>query len=243
MEFITLDTITTDLLNIIRGANVSSSEPISKRQLEEWVHEYRALLLKRDMDKGKVPNPDYIQEINQLRLEAVDLAGEDVTSFGIETGYFMFKSTLEVPKTLDLNFKSGFMYIGTPAGDELQFVPESRIRWQRYKKYTMDDPLVFLRNGHLYAKHSEPIEYLTIRGIFEIPSEVSRFINPITNQPYFDLSSKYPIPANMVPTLKEMILQKEMGMESQAFSDITNDAAHGVSAPTPDIKYTQYNRG
>ena len=64
ISFITLNTITTDLLNIIRGAQVTQSEPISKRQLEAWVHQYRALLIKQEMDKGKMPNPDYIQTLH-----------------------------------------------------------------------------------------------------------------------------------------------------------------------------------
>ena len=38
MEFVTLRTFTSDLLNIIRSSNVSSSETISIRQLEDWGH-------------------------------------------------------------------------------------------------------------------------------------------------------------------------------------------------------------
>ena len=68
IEFVTIDTIVSDLLNIIRGAQVTQSEPISKRQLEAWIHQYRALLIKQDMDKGKMPNPDYIQTIQDMIL-------------------------------------------------------------------------------------------------------------------------------------------------------------------------------
>ena len=63
INFTTLNTITTDLLNIIRNFDVSRSETISKRQLEMWVHQHRAILLKQDIDKDKLPNPDYIQSI------------------------------------------------------------------------------------------------------------------------------------------------------------------------------------
>ena len=47
MQFITLRTITTDILNIIRGSNISDSEAISKRQVEDWIHQYRTILLLR----------------------------------------------------------------------------------------------------------------------------------------------------------------------------------------------------
>lgn len=223
MIFATLRTITTDLLKIVRASNISSSESISLRQLEDWVHQYRAILLKRDLDKGKKPNPDYIQEIGNLQLEKVDLSGDDVTSLGLESGSFIYRTVLEIPNTIDLNFTSGFTYIGTSAGNELQFIPEGRSRWQRYKKYTDLDKVVFLRNKKLYVVNSEALEFLTTRGIHENPAEVGRFINPITNQPYFNLDSRYPIPINLIPTLKEMILQKELKIEVTAPTDKTND--------------------
>jgi hypothetical protein len=223
MEFITLRTITNDLLKIVRSSNVSASETISLRQLEDWVHQYRAVLLKRDLDKGKKPNPDYIQEIGNLILERVDLSGDDVTSLGVESGSFIYRTLLSIPKTLDLNFSSGFTYIGTPAGNKIQLVPEGRTEWQKYKKYTQNSKLAFLRNEHFYIVNSEALEFITVRGVFEIPSEVGRFVNPITNQPYFSLDSKYPMPANLIPALKDMVLQKELKIETTSPTDVTND--------------------
>lgn len=224
MQFSTLRTITTDLLNIIRASNVSASEPISRRQLEDWVHQYRAVLIKRDLDKGKKPNPDYIQEIGNLQLEKVDLSGDDITSLGIESGVFIYRTVLEIPNTIDFNFTSGFMYIGTPTGDELQLIPEGRSKWQQYKKYTPSDKLVFLRNRKLYVVNSEALEFITTRGIYENPAEVGRFVNPITNQPYFNLDSKYPMPITLIPALKEMILEKELKIVATAPTDKTTDA-------------------
>jgi len=223
MQFVTLRTIIADLLLIIRGSNISASEPISLRQLEDWVHQYRSVLLKQDLDKGKKPNPDYIQEISNLRLTSVDLTGGEITSLGLETSVSVYCTTLDVPKTLDLNFKSGFTYIGTPTGNEIQLVPEGRSKWQRYKKYTATDKIAFLRSNKLYIVNSGVLEFITIRGIFENPAEVGRFVNPITNQPYFNMDSKYPMPVNMVPTLKGMILQKELKIEATAPTDIKND--------------------
>jgi hypothetical protein len=231
MEFTTLRTLTTDLLNIIRASNISASETISKRQIEDWIHQYRALLIKQDLDKGKIPNPDYIQEIGNIKLEKVDIAGDDITSLGIESGINIYRTALEIPNTIDLNFKSGFTYIGTPMGDELQLIPETRSKWQQYKKYTSKDKLVYLRNKRLYVPNHESLGFLTTRGIHENPAEVGRFVNPITNQPYFDLDSKYPIPVNMIPILKEMILTKELKIESAALTDNTNNYSHNLEQP------------
>jgi hypothetical protein len=229
INFITLNTISTDLLNIVRGSTISRSEPISKRQIEEWIHQYRSLLLKQDLDKGKVPNPDYIQEIDYIKLSVIDEGGENNINDSLNAYSYILRTDLQIPNTIDLNFKSGFMYIGTVSGDEIQFVPESRSKWQQYKKYTNNDSLCFLRNNYLYVLNNRPLSYITVRGVFEVPSEVARFINPITEQPYFNIDSKYPIPANMVPVLKEMILKKELGIQVQSYSDTKNDSEHSVS--------------
>jgi hypothetical protein len=242
MQFITLRTIITDLLNIARGANISSSEPISTRQLEDWVHQYRATLLKRDLDKGKKPNPDYIQEINHLRLEAVEATGEDIALARNESGTYRYRTVLEIPKTIDLNFTSGFTYIGTPIGEEIQIIPEGRSRWQQYKKYTPKDRVCFLKNGHLYIENDTPLEFIKIRGIFEIPSEVGRFVNPLTEQPYFNLDSKYPIPATLVPALKDIIVQKELKIETTAATDNTNDDRNNPAYPSQPVRKFEISR-
>jgi len=229
VQFVTLSRILHDLLLIVRGSKISQSEPISTRQIESWVHQYRALLLKQDLDKNKTVNPDYIQEIDYLKLSLVDIGGENVVSGIPETGFSVLKTDLAIPKTIDLNHKSGLIYVGTVAGNEIQLISESRSKWQSYKKYTAKDPVAYLKNGYLYISSITDLNYITIRGIFEIPPEVGNFVNPITNQPSYDINSKYPIPANMLPVLKEMILSKELGIEVRAPSDVVNDSASNVS--------------
>lgn len=232
MALQSLNKISTDLLKIVRNSNISDSENISKRQLEDWIHQYRAVLLKQDLDKGKIPNPDYIQEIDHLKLTAIDTAGSNMTVNGLTTGNYILITSLEIPNTLDLNFKSGFMYVGTVDGNEISFVTEGRSKWQQYKKYTSNDAVCFLRGGYLYVMYNKPLEYITVRAVFENPAEVARFVNPMTNQPYFNDASKYPIPANMIPIVKEMILQKELGIEIRSFQDDTNDSNN---KQTPNI--------
>lgn len=228
INFTTLNTITTDLLNIIRNFDVSRSETISKRQLEMWVHQHRAILIKQDIDKGKMPNPDYIQSIPALQLQIVDASADS----DIDSNSYLLSTELEIPKTIDFNFKSGFTYIGTIEGDEIQFIPEGRTKWQQYKKYTKNDNLAFLRNNKIYLIYPKPIQQITIKGIFEVPTEVMNLVNPHTTATDGGWDDQYPIPINMLPTLKEMILKKELGIGVSALSDNKNDSANFVSSDT-----------
>lgn len=225
ITFITLDNIITDLLNTIRGSKITQSETINRRQIEEWVNEYRALLIKQDLDKGKMPNPDYIQEIPSLELEVVDKTeGAEMPS-----NSYWLRTKLTLPKTLDLNFKPGFTFVGTTDGREVMLVPEGRAQWQQYKRFTANDNIAFLRNRRLYLSVVAPIEALTVRGVFEVPTEVGNYINTFADQGTMTYRDAYPIPANMVPVLKEMILSKELGIMSQAPSDNKADGSNDVS--------------
>ena len=228
INFTTLNTITTDLLNIIRNFDVSRSETISKRQLEMWVHQHRAILIKQDIDKDKLPNPDYIQSIPALKLEIVDESG----SLDLSSESYLLRTELTIPKTIDFNFKSGFTYIGTVDGDEIQFIHEARSKWQQYKKYTKNDNLAFLRDNRLYLIYPKAIEQITIKGIFEVPTEVMNIINSHATPTEGGWDDAYPIPINMLPTLKEMILKKELGIGVSALSDNKNDSANFVSSDT-----------
>jgi hypothetical protein len=223
INFVSLNSIVNDLLFLIRGSKVSLSEPISRVQIENWVHQYRALLLKQDIDKGKMPNPDYIQEIPALSLIKVDRSNNpDVLS---EEYVYYTEST--IPKPIDLNFKLAFMYIGDIKGNEIQVLTEARTKWQQYKKFTGRNTFAYLKNNHIYIEGDDALSYITIRGIFEVPTEVSLLISELTNVPFND-EDPYPIPFNIVPALKAMILQKELNIISTSPSDNKNDSNSAV---------------
>jgi hypothetical protein len=174
-----------------------------------------------------MPNPDYIQEITGLELNSVDEV-EGIT--GVSLGEHILRTDLILPKTIDLNFRPGIFYVGTADGHEIQFIPEGRSKWQQYRKYTGNDPVAFLRNQYLYVIPGDStVTWVKIRGIFEVPTEVGNFVNPTGVQGVVGYDDPYPIPINMIPVLKELILQKELGIESQAPSDIKTDSSPKVS--------------
>lgn len=205
---ITLRTIIYDLLNVIRGSQVTDDEPISENQIKMWIDQYRSLFIKRDLDKGKYPNPDYIQTIDDISLE-------------FDSNLDKYRTSIDIPKTINLNHKSGLVFVGDTYGNQIQLVPESRVSWQQYKRFTRDSTLTFLRNERIYLHNQKGLDKISVRGIFESPSEAA-----IANGENFDLDSKYPIPSDILPSLKREILKGELGIEWKAPNDDTNDANH-----------------
>lgn len=221
---IDLDKIVNDLLLTIRGSRISQSEVISKRQVEEWVHQYRSMLLKRDLDKDNKINPDYIQELSNLELEMVERSEENT----IGSDCYVTRTVESLPKTIDFSNKSGLIFIGTYTGKQFQLVPYNRAYWQQFKKYTANEKLAFLRNGYLYLTNNELLKYINVRGVFERPLEIMSFTTDSTSMNYIDYRTNYPIPADKVPILKELILKQELGIQVKALTDSKNDSAQGL---------------
>ena len=66
-----------------------------------------------------------------------------------------------------------------------------------------------------------------------MPTEVANFNNTHADYTSGLWDFNYPIPINMIPTLKEMILKKELGITIQSSSDPTNDASN-VTEPNTE---------
>lgn len=227
INFVSLDAITEDILYIARGSKVSGSETLSVRQIESWVHQYRALLIKRDLDKGKSPNDDYIQELTALKLVSEIKPGNKSL---VDSDIVVYRTDLQLPKTIDLNFRSGLLTVTTLEGKEIQLVDKSRVQWQSYKKFIPNDMIAYQQNGYVYVQNAEGLSYITIRGIFEVPTEVGNFVNTLTQRSCMGLGDPYPIPINMLGDLKTMILKGEMNITLTVGSDNKNDSQNKVES-------------
>jgi len=225
MDFVTLSTIVEDLLLIVRGSKLASSEKISKRQIEAWVHQYRALLIRQQISSGDTTNPDYIQTIPSVELVPIDSAG-NITN--INTGTTLYRTSSKLPRTVNMRGMSGITFVGTLNKKRIQLVPGHRVEFQLYKKFTPMDTIAYLEDGYVYVINSEGIRYITVRGIFENPPEAALYSNTSMTQQEYNMNSLYPIPINLLPPLKQLIIEREIGIESIAPGDIKNDAKHKV---------------
>jgi hypothetical protein len=206
MEFVSLKSIVYDLLNLIRNGQPVDDEPISEKQIEAWVHHYRSLFIKRDLDKGKKPNPDYIQNINNISLV-------------FDSDKSIYKTSIDIPKSIDFNYKSGITFIGDKYGNQIQLIPEKRAKWQTYNKWTQDETTAYLNNSRLYIYNSKGLTSIYIRGIFENPVEAAE-----ANGDTYNYDSVYPIPMDLIPGLKREILKAELGIILETPNDDSNNS-------------------
>lgn len=221
---VTLDKIVMDILKIARGSNVPQSETISTRQIEDWINQYRALLISQKVEKGYDLNSSLIQSLNCLELEDVDKA--ECCDLGFNT-CTVKRTKIQLPRfAMSKTDSELIIFVGTVMGKPIQLMSEIRSFFNQYRKYTKHTPIAYKKNDYLYILNDDAIERVTIRGILADPREASTIINSCSNTICWSVSDPYPIVDDMVPTIRGLILEKEMGIIIKAPSDKKNDSSN-----------------
>ena len=201
-----LNNIVDDILLIVRNNNLCESEHLSRIQIEMWIAQYRSILIRQDLDKGRDINPMYIQTMPCIHLDKVDTVA----------GKIEYKSNIELPKLIDFHFRTGLVYVKDMYGNLIQLGHETKMKYQRYRKYTCGDYIAYIKNNRLYIEGSDnQLEWVEIGIIAENPADLNEC---------FDPDSEYPVPAHMIPVIKDMIFSKELNIMHQMPSDETNNS-------------------
>lgn len=217
-----LNAIIDDILLEIRNSDIAESDSISRIQIEQWIHQYRALLIKQDLDKGRAINPGYVQIINPFTMQ----------SLGTFADRYEYESVKSIPKTIDLHFRSGLLSIKDQDGGLIQLGTEYKARIQVNRKFTSNDYIAYIKGDKLYAIKSivdqctdevdhtlDTLTFVELAGIFEDPTAVGA-INSICYDPD---NTTYPVPANMIPTIKNLIFTKELLVMQSVPTDTSNN--------------------
>lgn len=206
MKLNTLSNIIDDILLIARNNSISESEHLSRYQIEMWVHQYRALLIKQDIDKGRDINPMYVQTIRCIHLERKECI----------PGHFVYVSDITLPKLIDFHFRTGLISVKDMYGNLIQLGSESKMKLQKYRKYTCKDYIAYLKDSRIYVEGgNNQLEYIEADVILENPADANEC---------FDPDEPYPAPAHMIPTIKDLIFSKELNVMPKMPTDTTNNS-------------------
>ena len=200
MIFNSLNTIIDDILLEYRNSNIGESEQLSRLQVEQWIHNYRAILIKQDIDKGRDVNPAYIQTI----------------SIPVTGANGKYTATNELPKLIDFYFRTGIVSIRDNNGRLIQLGSRLKSELQPDRQYAINDPIAYISNNIIHINNSSTgITSIDVDAILEDPTTISNNYDP---------DSSYPISANMIPTIKDLIFTKELYIMPQEIVDTTNDS-------------------
>lgn len=204
-----LNTIIDDIILTYRNSNINESESLSKIQVEQWIHNYRAMLIKQDIDKGRDVNPQYVQTIRKIKLIKVEN----------EVGHYEYVSEIELPKLIDFHYGIGLVAVKDTFGNIIQLGSETTMKFQKYRKYTCNDYIAYIKENHIYVEGPNYLEEISIDVIAENPADLTDC---------FDADGPYPVPANLIPTIKDLIFSKELGIMISMPSDNINNSANDL---------------
>ena len=205
----TLDEITDNILQIARNNNVAESEHLSRRQIQLWIHYYRAFMIKQWIDKEReLENLDemFIQTIQPIHLDKVETA----------PGKLLYIGDRELPKLIQFNNRVGVISVKDMYGNLIQIGNQTKSKLQRYRKATCGDYIAWVKGNKIYVEgDSNKLEYISVDVIAEDPTSLVDCWSP---------DMEYPIPASMIPTIIDMILKRELQVMVQMPSDTTNNS-------------------
>lgn len=203
----TLDELIDDVLLEARNNNIAESEKLSRHQIELWIKSYRAMLIKQKLDK-KEPLDDMFKQTIRMSLNKVE---ED-------PGHFEYIGDKELPTLLDTKWISSLISVKDAYGNIIQVGSETKMKYQRYRKYTCQDYIAYKKGNNIYVQgDANQLKYIDVSIVAEDPTEEKICYDPSKDE--------YPLPISMWPTIKDMIFSKDFYTLSIQRSDTTNNTA------------------
>lgn len=212
MKLFTLNSIIDDILLIVRNNNISESEDLSRAQIEQWVHQYRAQLIKQDISKKHDINPGYTQslevELSQSPINAIDSPGDLKTPCG-----FIYPTIKDIPKPIDLHFGTGIVRVTDLHDCVIQGMSASRRHFQWLRR-TGKEYTYYYKPNKIYVQGVDALRWIRVLAIFEDPTEAG-----------LKATDAYPIPVDKLGALKQMIFDNELRFMLNRPSDDKNNSS------------------
>lgn len=202
---ITARSIIFSILNSVRSGKVGNSESLSERFILFLAEGARAQLIKQSLDKNSSVSDGISSQIECLSVSQVDSGTSN-----LETGCYLYKSNLALPKLIESKNRDMLLRVSSPEIGNIPFdlIPYERLPYCEATKFPITP--VSLRGGYLYLKTNKFLKKLTVEGIFQNPSDLEAFSN-CSGSPCFDWDSNYPVNLQMLPTIIEIVTKQLRG--------------------------------
>ena len=180
-----------------------ATNPVLQERLKFMVEYYRALFIRRDSERN-FNVPDKNTQNLEYEMEWVSA----VEACGIALPCQMLRTKKTVPAPINTKGASGFLYVGTPDGQEsFQYVVEGQIPYALTGKFTGRQPKYFYKNGHLYLANSSTM-CIEVKMVAEAP--VTGGIAGGGGVTCLSPDDDYPITMDMVQRVTEAIFKNEL---------------------------------
>lgn len=204
-----LNNLIDNILQIARNNNVVESEHLSRHQIALWIHYYRAFMIKQWIDRERLLDDIdemFIQTIEPIHLDKVETS----------PGKIVYVGDRELPKLIKFNKRVGVVAVRDMYGNLIQLGSYTKAKLQRYRKATCADYIAWVKGNKIYVEgDSNLLEWISVDVIAEDPTDLGDCWDP---------DDEYPIPGAMIPTIVQLIMERELNVMVRMPSDTTNNS-------------------
>lgn len=204
-----LNNLIDNILQIARNNNVAESEHLSRHQIALWIHYYRAFMIKQWIDKERLLDDIdemFIQTIEPIHLDKVETS----------PGKIVYVGDRELPKLIKFNKRVGVVAVRDMYGNLIQLGSYTKAKLQKYRKATCADYIAWVKGNKIYVEgDSNLLEWISVDVIAEDPTDLGDCWDP---------DDEYPIPGAMIPTIVQLIMERELNVMVSMPSDTTNNS-------------------
>lgn len=204
-----LNNLIDNILQIARNNNVVESEHLSRHQIALWIHYYRAFMIKQWIDRERLLDDIdemFIQTIEPIHLDKVETS----------PGKIVYVGDRELPKLIKFNKRVGVVAVRDMYGNLIQLGSYTKAKLQKYRKATCADYIAWVKGNKIYVEgDSNLLEWISVDVIAEDPTDLGDCWDP---------DDEYPIPGAMIPTIVQLIMERELNVMVRMPSDTTNNS-------------------
>lgn len=214
---VTLRKIIYDIRGLIRDAK-SDDLHFTDRQIAFWINNRRAKLIKERLDKGQSISSQTYQVVDNLSIDYID----SIIGLDVDSGCKVMRVG-KLPNIIEDSDGQPLIF-GLRALDVFSTIPlMHKVQAIKVKnnKYTKNMLIAFIENEFIYILGNNAyLENLTLNAVFEDPFDANKYITG-EDMSYDD---PYPMDANLVDLLKQLIISENLSAYVQLPEDRDNDA-------------------
>lgn len=221
-----LSQIVYDILNTVSKGLPSDDTPYSERHLVYLINNTRAILIRSELEKGKVVSGNIVQNLKGIKVSREHSSLTECCA----SDQCLYVTEKELPVPITTNNKTLFTYVGNDKGKSFQATSYQNIIYDRSSTITRNMTRYFYLEKKIYIvapKNESGLENITVHGIFEDPQKTNEFATCECEGGLCDksLNFEYPIKADMLLNLKDMIIKRDVAYMQQFPNDSLNNTA------------------
>lgn len=212
----TLKSIIYQIQNIRNGGIKSDDTKLSDEQVADIIHNYRAKLIRQEIDRGMKLDPMLIQPLLDLEVERVAFDRGQPLS-----GKTVFRTIKKIPRAIATKGSNLVTFVGDNLlGQAFQRSTPTKAQFDTARPFTGLNPKWFEFNDHIYVITEDSLTDIVVQLVAENPTKVLELTGDLNVFDPFEY--EYPLSVTLLDSIFKLMADTELKLSSLP-TDTLND--------------------